>query len=174
MMRGILFFNAKEPERNTGDRGATLIEVIITVVVIAIFLAGAYQFLLLMNARSKSQIADQELNDRINLFFGMITRDFRNARRVSIVEGSGQCTIDIEVPDGSQVSYVFQNGEILKNGTRVVWGISGTDVSYVKTSPEPGGKIPFVFYSELHISIFTPADTYDLSVVRRNPPEGDE
>mgnify|MGYP003881416987 CR=1 FL=1 len=160
--------------KNTGNRGATLLEVVIVVGVMGIFLTAAYQFLILMNARTRSHIADQELNDRINLFFNMMAKDFRTARRVTIVENSGRYTVDIITVDGKRAAYVFQEDRILRNNIAIVQGIIGVNIGYVKATPVPGGRIPFTFYSELHISVSTPRNNYDLSVVRRNPPEGDE
>lgn len=166
--------NVKQFRRNTGNSGATLLEVVIVVGVIGVFLTATYQFLLLMNARTKTQITDQQLNDRMNLFFNMIAKDFRTARTVTIVENSGQYAVDIETAASKQVTYVFQEDKIQRNSTEIVQGITGVNVSYVKATPAPAGKIPFTFYSELHISVSTPGDTYNLSVVRRNPPESDE
>jgi prepilin-type N-terminal cleavage/methylation domain-containing protein len=175
--------NVKRLGKNTGNRGATLLEVVIVVGVMGIFLTAAYQFLILMNARTRSHIADQELNDRINLFFNMIAKDFRTAKKVTIVENPEQYIIKMKVPiikmkvpDGAQtyreVSYALKRDEIQRDGIKVVQGITGVNVGYVKATRASGGE---TFYSELHISVSTPGDTtYNLSVVRRNPPEGDE
>jgi type II secretory pathway pseudopilin PulG len=188
-MRSVLFpgaahrDNVKQFRRNTGNSGATLLEVVIVVGVIGVFLTATYQFLLLMNARTKTQITDQQLNDRMNLFFNMIAKDFRTAKKVTIVENPEQYIIKMKVPDGEvpdgaqtyrEVSYVLKRDEIQRDGIKVVQGITGVNVSYVKATPAPAGKISFTFYSELHISVSTPGDTYNLSVVRRNPPESDE
>jgi len=177
--------NGKKFRRNTCHSGATLLEVVIVVGVIGVFLTATYQFLLLMNARTKTQITDQQLNDRMNLFFNMIAKDFRTAKKVTIVENPEQYIIKMKVPiikmkvpDGAQtyreyreVSYVLKRDEIQRDGIKVVQGITGVNVGYVKATRASGGE---TFYSELHISVSTPGDTYNLSVVRRNPPESDE
>ncbi len=156
------------------SQGMTLLEVVITIAIIAFLAVTLYQFFNFMNRESRAQIADQEFVDRLNLFFHNIAKDFRTAKKVEFDNGSSPDALGvltINTVEEEENTYTFETSEdeirIFKNGTKIVQG--------------PVNKEPVItcegndfYYTRLYISFSTPVGNYDLSVVRRNPPAGKE
>jgi len=151
------------------ERGATLLELVIAIMITALILGTLYLFFGFLNREGKSQINEQILADRINLFLSAISKDFRTAKRVQLIDSN---QITIETVDGRVNTYKFLDDRILKNGTEVVSKLVSTAFSLEKRSPS--GNIPYSYYSKLNISLSTSTKEFKISVMRRNPPEGNE
>ncbi|MBC7218084.1 MAG: hypothetical protein H5U36_08110 [Candidatus Caldatribacterium sp.] len=147
-----------------------LLEVVITVFIMAFILTLLYQFLGSMNKRGRAQIADQEIINRINLFLNAIAKDFRSAGVVAITVNDNSTEVYIETTDGRQNTYIFKDNEILKNDVPIVQGITESKVECEKSVF--GGKRA---YTKLTVKLSTPSGrSYSASILRRNPPKGNE
>ena len=153
------------------SQGMTLLEVVITIAIMAFLAATLYQFFGFMNKESRAQISDQVFIDRLNLFFHNIAKDFRTAKTVSFDNESSPKILTINTVEGEENIYTFETSgnEIIieKNGTEIVRGPIIQDP--VITCEDNGS-----YYTRLYLFFSTPVGNYDLSVVRRNPPAGQE
>ncbi|MDI3543588.1 MAG: type pilus assembly protein PilW [Candidatus Atribacteria bacterium] len=158
------------------SQGMTLLEVVITIAIMAFLAATLYQFFGFMNKESRAQISDQEFVDRLNLFFHNIAKDFRTAETVEFDNVLGVLTIN--TVEGEENTYTFETSgdevRIFKNGTKIVQGPVTKDPKDPKDpviiTCEDNGS----YYTRLYLSFSTSVGNYDLSVVRRNPPADKE
>lgn len=147
-----------------------MLEVVITIAIMAFLAVTLYQFFNFMNKESRAQISDQEFVDRLNLFFHNIAKDFRTAETVEFDNGSSPDVLGvltINTVEGEENTYTFETSEdeirIFKNGTKIVRG----PVTTATITCEDNGS----YYTRLYLFFSTPVGNYDLSVVRRNPPD---
>jgi len=173
------------------SQGMTLLEVVITIAIMAFLAVTLYQFFNFMNKESRAQISDQVFIDRLNLFFHNIAKDFRMAKTVKFNNSYKNLYIKTveEEEDGEMGDiYTFKSDDneiiILTNK------VSDDEVeNKIKTEIENGTEIvrgPIIqgpvitcedngsYYTRLYLFFSTPVGNYDLSVVRRNPPAGKE
>ncbi|MFY9301817.1 MAG: type II secretion system protein [Atribacterales bacterium] len=157
-------------KKDSHSQGMTLLEVVITIAIMAFLAVTLYQFFNFMNKESRAQISDQEFVDRLNLFFHNIAKDFRTAETVEFDNGSSPDVLGvltINTVEGEENTYTFETSEdeirIFKNGTKIVRG----PVTTATITCEDNGS----YYTRLYLFFSTPVGNYDLSVVRRNPPD---
>ncbi len=171
------------------SQGMTLLEVVITIAIMAFLAATLYQFFNFMNKESRAQISDQEFVDRLNLFFHNIAKDFRTAKTVMFYKFDDYHknlyikTVEEEENGEMGDIYTFKsdNNEIIiltnkvrddevedkieteiEDGTKIVQGPITEDSPTTPTISCENNK-------RLYLSFSTPVGNYDLSVVRRNP-----
>ena len=157
------------------NQGMTLLEVVITIAIMAFLAVTLYQFFNFMNKESRAQISDQVFIDRLNLFFHNIAKDFRMAKIVSFDSEGFPKILTINTIEGEENIYTFETSgnEIIieKNGTETVRGpIIQNPVITCEDNDSDNGS----YYTRLYLFFSTPVGNYDLSVVRRNPPAGQE
>ena len=178
------------------SQGMTLLEVVITIAIMAFLAVTLYQFFNFMNKESRAQISDQVFIDRLNLFFHNIAKDFRTAKTVKFNEFNDSYknlyikTVEEEENGEMGDIYTFksEDNEIIILTNKV----SDDEVEEeIESETEDDTEIEIVrgpiiqnpvitcedngsYYTRLYISFSTPVGNYDLSVVRRNPPAGKE
>jgi len=173
------------------SQGMTLLEVVITIAIMAFLAVTLYQFFNFMNKESRAQISDQVFIDRLNLFFHNITKDFRTAKTAKFNDSYKNLYIKtVEEEENGEMGdiYTFKSDNkeiiILTNKVR-----DDEVENKIETEIEDGTEIvrgPIIqnpvitcedngsYYTRLYLFFSTPVGNYDLSVVRRNPPAGKE
>lgn len=177
------------------SQGMTLLEVVITIAIMAFLAVTLYQFFNFMNKESRAQISDQVFIDRLNLFFHNIAKDFRMAKTIKFNDSYKNLYIKtVEEEENGEMGDIYtfksEDNEIIiltnkvsddevetkikteiENGTETVRGpIIQNPVITCEDNDSDNGS----YYARLYLFFSTPVGNYDLSVVRRNPPAGQE
>lgn len=174
--------------RLVNNQGVTLLEVVITVTIVGFIVLAASQLLRLITTGNEASVADpggyisgQRKLDEINFFLGRISRDFRMAKKVIVNDSPPRITFSTS--DNRKVQYSVRNGRLLcesvkctligdvaevyvrENHVQILDGIEE-----IRIVLEKHGS----FFSKLYAVIRASGGVFDLSIVRRNPPEGEE
>ena len=175
------------------SQGMTLLEVVITIAIMAFLAVTLYQFFNFMNKESRAQISDQVFIDRLNLFFHNITKDFRTAKTAKFNDSYKNLYIKtVEEEENGEMGdiYTFKSDNkeiiILTNKVRddeveeeieseteddtEIEIVRGPIIQNPVITCEDNGS----YYTRLYLFFSTPVGNYDLSVVRRNPPTSQE
>lgn len=149
-------------------QGITLVELVLAVSLIGIILLATSQFILLVNRKTKTQMNEEMIANRVNLLFTNLTKEIRTAKRIQITVSNypKEYTIEITTPQDTVITYHLREGEkkIAKNGVTIVEGVTKIELE-PNPSPEvtipPGGKVS--------LSLSFPTQSYSISALRRNP-----
>jgi prepilin-type N-terminal cleavage/methylation domain-containing protein len=154
--------------------GFTLIEILIVMVALVFLMGAGYQLLGVINRNTLKNINEQSLEENVNNFIMILSRDIRNAdSSKNIFVTPNQLDIYDSPYDINKISYVFENNSILRNGKPIL-----NKVNNVIVEPEIFNEMNNGKAIEVNIKIksvderaysTTKSNSLTFQIARRNP-----